>query len=196
VSNFHDNESSATLSRYVALGANGCQTNRTAGGVTVSPSAGVTTATGITNYLGDQATAGQGSDYLVYLYHSVLPEYRADASTAFGMADSSAGIIRKLKGSDGSPVWQPALTAGAPDLLLGKPVKIVPDFDSFGASKKPIFFGDWSALKLRIAGGLRIDRSADVKFANDQIAFRVIVRTGGLSVDGNAVKYLATGAAS
>ena len=152
--------------------------------------AGVTAPATILTSLGTQSTAGQGSDLLVDLLHSVLPEYRLGA--VFCMNDSSAAIVRKLKASTGEMVWQPALVAGDPDLILGKPVRIVPTLDSFAASKKPIFFGDWSALYVRIAGGLRFERSAEAGFGNDQTKFRGIVRTGSVAVDPNAVKHLAT----
>lgn len=152
--------------------------------------AGATTPAGVLTSLGTQSTAGQGSDLLVDLFHSVLPEYRTGA--VWGLNDSAAAVIRKMKTSTGDPVWQPALVAGDPDLILGKPVKIVPQFDSFAASKKPIFFGDWSALYVRIAGGLRFERSAEAGFGNDQTKFRGIVRTGSVAIDPNAVKHLAT----
>jgi HK97 family phage major capsid protein len=149
--------------------------------------AGSTGPTGTATSLGTQSTAGQGSDLLVDLFHSVLPEYRGGA--AWLMADPTAAMIRKLKSSTGDPVWQPALTAGDPDLVLGKSVYIEPNLDSPAASKKSVYFGDWSALKVRIAGGLRFERSNDYAFGNDQVAFRVLVRTGAVAVDANAVKY-------
>lgn len=155
--------------------------------------AGVTTPAGVLLNLGTQSTAGQGSDLLVDLFHSVLPEYRTGA--VWGMNDSAAAVVRKLKTSTGEPVWQAALVAGDPDLVLGKPVRVVPQFDSFAASKKPIFFGDWSALYVRIAGGLRFERSTEAGFGNDQTKFRGIVRTGSVGIDPNAVKHLATPAA-
>jgi HK97 family phage major capsid protein len=149
--------------------------------------AGSTGPVGTSTSLGTQSTAGQGSDLLVDLFHSVLPEYRSGAT--FLMADPTAAMIRKLKSSTGDPVWQPALTAGDPDLVLGKSVYIEPNLDSPGVSKKSIYFGDFSALKVRIAGGLRFERSNDYAFGNDQVAFRVLVRTGAAVVDTNAVKY-------
>jgi len=108
------------------------------------------------------------------------------------MADLTAATVRKLKTSTGEMVWQPAITAGDPDIILGKPVFIAPGFDTFAASKKPIFFGDWSALAVRIAGGLRFERSAEAGFGTDQTVFRAIVRRGAVALDPNAVKYLAT----
>lgn len=154
--------------------------------------AGVTTPAGVLTGLGNQSTAGQGSDLIADLFHSVLAPYRSSAACAFGMADLTAASIRKLKTSTGEPVWQPALTAGDPDLIYGKPVFIAPGFDVFGASRKPIFFGDWSALVVRIAGGLRFERSAEAGFRNDQTSFRAIVRRGSVALDPNAVKHLAT----
>lgn len=149
--------------------------------------AGATGPVGTTVGLGNQSVVGQGSDLLVDLFHSVLPEYRSDA--AWTMADPTAAIVRKLKSSTGEPVWQPALTAGDPDLILGKGVYIDPFLPSPGVSAKSIYFGDWSSLIVRIAGGMRFERSAEFAFGADQIAFRGIVRTGSSVLDPNAVKY-------
>lgn len=149
--------------------------------------AGSTGPTGTSTTLGTQSTAGQGSDLLVNLYHSVLPEYRGDA--AWVMSDTAAAMIRNLKASTGDPVWQSSLTAGDPDLVLGKPVYIDPNFATPAASAKSIFFGEWSALKVRIAGGIRFERSNEYAFNADQIAFRALVRTGSVALDPNAVKY-------
>jgi HK97 family phage major capsid protein len=154
---------------------------------------GVTGPVGTTVSLGAQATAGMGSDLLVNLFHSVLPEYRTNA--AWVMADSSFAAIRNLKGApNGSSIWQPALTAGDPDTILGKPAYVVPQLPVMAANAKSIYFGEMSALKVRIAGGLRFERSNEYAFGNDQVAFRTLVRTGAVTVDPNAVKYFANSA--
>ena len=155
--------------------------------------AGVTGPVGTTVSLGNQATAGMGSDLIYQLFHSVLPEYRTNA--AWTMSDPSAALIRQLKSTtSGAGVWQPALSAGDPDLLVGKPVFIVPQLPAMAANAKPIYFGEMSALKIRIAGGIRFERSNEYAFGNDQIAFRALVRTGAVTVDPNAVKYFANSA--
>ncbi|GAB6938356.1 phage major capsid protein [Isoptericola variabilis] len=156
---------------------------------------GVTTLAGDTASLGDQSAIGHGSDYLVDLFYSVIAPYRASLKCAFGMSDGAAAVVRKLKTADGKPVWESALVAGQPDLILGKPVFVEPNFDPFGVSKKPIFFGDWSALVVRIAGGLRFERSAEAGFGNDQTAFRALVRRGAVGLDPTAVKPLVTAGA-
>jgi HK97 family phage major capsid protein len=111
------------------------------------------------------------------------------------MADSSFAAIRNLKGApNGSSIWQPALTAGEPDTILGKPAYVVPQLPSMGVSTKSIYFGEMSALKIRIAGGLRFERSNEYAFGNDQVEFRTLVRTGAVTVDPNAVKYFVNSA--
>lgn len=160
-----------------------------AGVISSFTTAGVTAPAGVLTTLGGQTNVGEGTDLIYKLFHSVYPEYRTSASWL--MSDPTAAIVRALKGSDGQSVWQPALTAGDPDLLVGKPVYIVPQIAAPAANAKSMFFGDLSALKVRIAGGLRFERSSEYKFGNDQVAFRGIVRAGAVGLDPNAVKYLA-----
>lgn len=156
--------------------------------------AGVTGPQGTDTGFGDQSVVGQGTDLIYDMFHSVLPEYRA--TSAWVLADPTASAIRKLKGSDGTSVWQPALTAGDPDLLVGKPVYFDAFLPSPAAGAKTLYYGDWSALKVRIAGGLRFERSDEYAFGNDQVAFRGIVRSGAVTVDPNAVKHFVHGAAA
>lgn len=135
------------------------------------------------------ATGSVFSDAIITLFHSVLPEYRSTAS--FLMSDPTAAGVRKTKDPQGRYIWETALTAGNPDLILGKSAYI--DSNLAGPSvgtAKIIYFGDFSALKVRIAGGLRFERSNEYAFANDQVAFRAVVRAGALAVDTNAVKFL------
>jgi HK97 family phage major capsid protein len=154
--------------------------------------AGSTGPTGTTTSLGNQATAGQGTDLLIDLFHSVLPDYRTDAS--WTLADPTFAIVRKLKsGTTGDTVFGSA-SGPLADTILNKPVYVDPFLPSPAANAKTIYFGDWSALKVRIAGGLRFERSNEYGFGNDQVAFRAIVRTGAVVVDPNAVKYFAQSA--
>lgn len=160
-------------------------------GFTASGAVGPTgTASGT---LGAQATAGQGADLLVTLFHSVLPEYRSTASWIF--SDTVAALLRRLKDSTGQYIWQNSLVDGDPDRILGKPVFIDSNLPSWtgvqatDSATKPIYFGDLSSLTVRIAGGLRFERSNDVAFAKDAVAFRALVRTGAAVLDANAAKF-------
>ena len=153
--------------------------------------AGFTGGAGTGTSLGTQGTLDQGTDIIFKLFHSVLPEYRTNA--AWLMGDPSVMQIRLLKTTQAAPVWQPALTAGDPDLIVGKPVYVVPQLPTMAINSKSIYFGELSALKLRIAGGIRFERSNEYAFGNDQVAFRALVRTGAVGVDPNAVKYFQNG---
>lgn len=162
------------------------------GGFTVTGVMGPTgTASGT---LGSVTAAGQGGDLLISLFHSVLPEYRANG--AWLMNDSVAALIRKLKATDGQYVWERSLQLGTPAMIDGRPVYTDPNLPSFvgtpatDSTKKIVYFGDFSALKVRIAGGLRFERSNDYAFGNDQVAYRALVRCGAAVVDTNAVKFL------
>jgi HK97 family phage major capsid protein len=135
------------------------------------------------------ATGSVFSDAIITLFHSVLPEYRSGAS--FLMSDPTAAGVRKTKDPQGRYIWETALTAGNPDLILGKsayidPTLVGPDV----GTAKIIYFGDFSSLKVRIAGGIRFERSDEVGFATDQIAYRALVRVGAVALDPNAVKFL------
>lgn len=129
------------------------------------------------------------SDALIDLFHSVLPEYRTNA--AFLMNDTWAAVVRKAKDGSGQYVWERSLVPGNPGMIDGRAVysdSNLPTAKTNGT--KAIYFGDWSALKVRIAGGIKYQRSDDYAFGNDQIAFRATVRSGAVVVDPNAVKFL------
>lgn len=152
--------------------------------------AGVTGPVGTTVSLGAQQTAGQGTDLLNLLYHSVLPEYRVQGA-AWTMTDAMAATIRNLKASTGEIIWDstPVGQGAAEGSILGKPVYIDPFLPAAAANAKTIYFGDWSALVVRVAGGIRFERSNDYAFGNDQVAYRAIVRTGAVATDPNSVKF-------
>jgi HK97 family phage major capsid protein len=152
-------------------------------GIALDAGAGVTGPTGTTVTFGNQATAGQGFDLLISLYHSVISPYRQSRSAAFVMNDTTAAIVRRIKSTDGLYAWQPSLTVGAPDTILGKPVFIDPYIASPAANAESIFFGDWSQFFVRYAGGYRFERSDDFAFGNDLVSFRAILRADGALVD-------------
>lgn len=135
------------------------------------------------------ATGSVFSDAIITLFHSVLPEYRS--SSSFLMSDLTAAGLRKTKDPTGRYLWETAITAGNPDLVLGKSVYIDPSLvgPEVGTAKI-IYFGDYGSLKVRIAGGIRFERSDEVGFATDQIAYRALVRVGAVALDPNAVKFL------
>jgi HK97 family phage major capsid protein len=133
-------------------------------------------------------------DDLVDLYYSVISPYRNSPSCVWLFRDSTAATIRKIKDSSGGAgvgnyLWTPGL-GGAPDTILGKRVVIEPNIAATGLSARSVLFGDLSAYFIRIAGGVRFERSDEFAFQNDQVTFRAIMRADGILADqSGAVKH-------
>lgn len=152
---------------------------------------------------GKVGTTGQTAtvifEDLVDLVHSVDPAYRAMGACRFMMNDASLKVIRKLKDSQGRPIFLPGydgLAGPMPDTLLGYPITINQDVATMAANAKSILFGDFSYYKIRDAMDIqmfRFDDSAYIKLG--QIGFLAWMRSGGNFVDvGGAVKYYANSA--
>jgi HK97 family phage major capsid protein len=171
-----------------------------AGTGTTQPTGFLSTAvTALTAATGTGSTTGMptsgsvvGGDVIVELYHSVIPQYRARSS--FVMNDSTIKVIRKLKDTTGQYLWQPALVAGQPDTLLGRPVFADPHMPAIGVSATPIAFGDFGGYFIRDVTPIRFERSDDFAFGSDLVSFRAIYRTDGMQGDAQAIKLYATAA--
>lgn len=173
-------------------------TKFTVGTGTGEPNGIVTAATS-----GKVGTTGQTTsvifDDLVDLVHSVDPAYRDLGNCKFMMNDASLKVIRKLKDSQGRPIFLPGydgLAGPMPDTLLGYPVVINQDIATMAANAKSILFGDFTFYKIRDAMDMqmfRFDDSAYIKLG--QIGFLAWMRSGGNFVDvGGGVKYYANSA--
>jgi HK97 family phage major capsid protein len=162
-------------------------THFTVGGGTTLPD-GVMVKAGI----GKTGTTGQTLtviyDDLVDLKHSVNRAYRANAS--FMMNDLSVAVVSKLKDSTGRPIWEYSTQAGAPAMLLGKPVVINDDVAVMAANALSIGFGDFSKYVIRdVAGTTVLRRFDDSAFAlSNQVGFCAWTRSGGNLLDTAAVQ--------
>ena len=149
---------------------------------------GVTTGTGVSGV--------PTADNLIDLYYSVIAPYRASSKAAWVMKDSTVAVVRKIKDSTNQYIWAPGLAGGIPDTILGKPVVTDPNVAAPALNAKSIAFGDLAQYYVRVAGGLRFERSADFAFGSDQVTFRCILRLDGVLLDQTgAVKHI-VGAAS
>ena len=80
--------------------------------------------------------------------------------------------------------------------ILGKPVITDPNVAAVALSAKSLAFGDLSTYYVRLAGGIRFERSDDFAFQSDLVTFRCIVRGDGILVDQTgAVKHFIGNAA-
>lgn len=146
-------------------------------------SLGVTGPDGAGGGFGTQSTADEGFDLLIDLFHSVIAPYRRSRSAFWAMSDLTAAEVRKIKNADGIYAWQPSTQLGQPDLIFGKPVVIDPFIPDVATSTESVLFGDFSQLFIRIAGGVRFERSDDFAFANDLVSFRALMRADAALVD-------------
>ena len=169
------------------------------GNASSKPSGVVQTSTlGVT---GSASVAGKPSaDNLIDLFYSVISPYRNSDKCVWLFRDSTAATIRKLQDNSGGTgignyLWTPGL-AGAPDTILGKPVVIEPNIAATATSAKSVVFGDMSAYFVRVAGGVRFERSDEFAFQNDLVTFRAILRGDGILGDQTgAVKHYVGNAA-
>jgi HK97 family phage major capsid protein len=82
------------------------------------------------------------------------------------MNDASLKAVRKLKDSQGRPLWEPSLQSGMPDMLLGYPVTVDQGVAVMAANAKSIGFGDvQQAFIVRQVSGGQVLRLAE-RFAD------------------------------
>ena len=138
--------------------------------------------TGVAN---DFATGAQ--DKLVDLVHAVRAPYRQGATWV--MNANTLARVRKFKDGQGGYIWQPALMAGQPDLLLGYPVVESEDMPDVGANALPIAFGNFKAAYLiaeRQETGILRDPFTNKPYVN----FYATRRVGGALVNSEAIKFI------
>ena len=90
---------------------------------------------------GNANTLGSApADLLITFIYSLPAAYRGRGTWL--MNGRTLATIRKLKDGQGNYLWQPSYQAGQPELILGRPVVEVPDFEDIEAGAEPIAFGD------------------------------------------------------
>lgn len=147
-------------------------------GVVVGSALGVTAAS---------ATA-IAADEVIDLFHSVKQAYRKRGTWLIN--DTTAKLLRKLKDSTGQYLWQPGLTAGVPDLLLGKPVAYSEDMPAATTGLKSMIFGDMSYYRIIERPGIAVQRLNELYAASGLVGLRAYMRVGGRLVLSEAVKHL------
>ena len=129
------------------------------------------------------------ADELMDLFYSLKSPYRKKA--VWVLNDSTIKAVRKLKDSTGQYLWQPSLTAGTPDTLLGRPVKTSAYMPVIAAGAKTIAFGDFSYYWIADRQGRSFKRLNELYAANGQVGFLGSQRVDGKLVLSEAVKVLA-----
>lgn len=120
-------------------------------------------------------------DDLVDLVHALDPAYRRRAR--FMLHDQTLRAIKKLKDSQGRPLWLPGLAEREPDTILGYPYVINQDMPQMAASAKSILFGDFSNYFIRRVMDLTLYRITDKYIESGQVGFLAFMRADGRGVN-------------
>ena len=146
--------------------------------------------TGVTAASATAVTA----DELMDLYYSLKSPYRK--KSVWVLNDSTIKAIRKLKDNNGQYLWQPSLTAGTPDMILGRPIKTSAYMPAMAAGAKTIAFGDFSYYWIADRQGRSFKRLNELFAATGQVGFLASQRVDGKMILAEAVKVLVQKAAS
>lgn len=141
--------------------------------------------------------AGSGLEKLIDLQYSIADSYRVNGAEWL-MRDLTGASVRKIRdgggGTIGQFVWQPSptvgLIGGQPDTFLGDPVYFDPNVASMASDAKTVAYGDFSAYYIRDVSGFELNRSDDIYFDKNQVAFRGLLRTDGDLIDSHAINVL------
>lgn len=140
--------------------------------------------TGVTTASSTAITA----DEVINLVYSLKRPYRKNA--VFIMNDQTIAAIRKLKDGNGMYMWQPALTAGEPDRLLGYPVHTSQFMPTIAAGAKTIAFGDFSYYNIGDRGTRSLGELRELFAGNGMVGFLAKERVDGKLVLPEAVQCL------
>lgn len=127
-------------------------------------------------------------DEIIDLYYSLRAPYRKKA--VFLTHDSVIKNLRKLKDGNDQYIWQPALTADAPDTLLGRAVHTSQFMPEVATGKTPMLFGDLSYYWIGDRAGYTFKRLNELYADQGQIGFIASKRTDGKLLLPEAVKTI------
>ncbi len=156
-------------------------------GVVAAAGSGITGGTGVAGAF--------TADNLIDLYYSLNGAARLLPGVGWMMNGKSIGAVRKLKDNGGAYVFQPALSADAPDTLLGKPIFENPAMVDAATTAKSVIVGHLPSYFVRTVGGIRLDRSDDYAFNAGLVTFRATFRVDGNLPQPSHIKYFIGGTA-
>jgi HK97 family phage major capsid protein len=82
-------------------------------------------------------------DDLVDMIDSLDAYYLASPNNQWMVSQALRKVVRKIKDTQGRPLWEPSLQVGQPDSLLGYGLVLNNDMPAPGANAKSLAFGDF-----------------------------------------------------
>lgn len=146
------------------------------------------TAFGQVQQVNSGTSAVVTADSLVQLYFSLKDDYARNAT--FLMHRTTVQAVRLLKeATTNQYLWQPGLTAGTPNTLLGAPVALAADMPVAAASSLSVAVGDFKRAYL-IVDRIGIRTLRDPFTSKPFVKFYTTKRVGGEVVNTEAIKLL------
>lgn len=166
----------------------------TVGTGTAQPDGIVTSASvGVTGTGSFASTGGVSYDNLVDLVEALDPAYGNGNGLKFMGHQSVRKGLRKLKDTQGRPLWETSLQVGTPDSVLGYSFVINNDMPTLAASSKSLLFGNiQQAYVIRIVKGLTVLRLVERYADFLQVGFLGYERADGTMQDASAVRVFQT----
>ncbi|MDP2780275.1 phage major capsid protein [Devosia sp.] len=146
---------------------------------------GVLTSTAVAEH---EVEAITGDD-LIDLFYSIKTAYSSNG--AWLMNRQTMAVVRKLKDTDGSYIWERGIAGGQPPQLLGRPVYEAVDMPSIAADATPIVFGDFATgYAIADRTGFEIIRDDLTGAGNGIVKLHARRRVGGRIIMGEALTKL------
>lgn len=151
---------------------------------------GILTAAGAGKVGASGQVATVTYDDFVDLEHSVDPAYREDGC-GWMFHDNTLKGLKKMKDTQGRPLWLPDVIGGAPATFMNYGYTINQHMPVMAANAKSILFGKLDSYMIRDVLAMEFHRFTDSAYAKKgQTGFLAFVRSGGNLMDvGGAVKY-------
>ena len=144
---------------------------------------------------GGTGVSGAASyENLIDLVYGIADGARVLPGLGFQMSKSGIAAARKLKDGAGNYIWTNSAVPGQPATLLGYPVYENPNVAAVGTGAKSVLFGHLPSFKVRVAGGIRVDQSADFAFNTDTVTYRGLIRLDGGLTHATHIGYFKGGA--
>jgi len=140
----------------------------------------------------DAATATEiGYADLVELTEALDPAYLGGGNCRFMASQAARKQLRLLVDGDQRPLWQPALTAGTPDMLMGYGLTLNNYVAAPGASARSLAFGDFrEGYLIRDVSDFALLRLTERYADYLQVGFIGFQRSDGTMQDAAAVAVL------
>jgi HK97 family phage major capsid protein len=144
---------------------------------------------------GGTGVAGAASyENLIDLVYGIADGARVLPGLGFQMSKSGIAAARKLKDGAGNYIWTNSAVPGQPATLLGYPVYENPAVAAVAVGAKSVLFGHLPSFVVRVAGGIRVDQSADFAFNTDTVTYRGLIRLDGGLTHATHIGYFKGGA--